>query len=134
MNPISEAEANRDGIIRVVSKMKWYSSLSKLLLEETFEQDKRFAELREQLANQILDLYNKLLKYVIKSICAYYRNPALEFLRKSVKLDDWTGSLDELHTAEDDVKAAASKYGVIQANSYLKLIFNMHLSTAQNEI
>lgn len=134
MNPISESKANRDGIIHVVSKMKWYSSLSKLLLEQTFEQDKRFTELRDQLASRILDLYKALLKYVIKSICAYYRNPALGFLRNLVKLDDWNGSLDELNIAEGYVKEAASEYGVRQANSYLELIFNMHLSTTQNEI
>jgi DNA replication protein DnaC len=134
VNPISESKANRDGIIHVISKMKWYSSLSKLLLEETFERDKRFAELRDQLANRILVLYKTLLKYVFKSICAYDRNPALGILRDLVKLDDWNGSLEELNIAEGCVKEAAGDYGVRQANSYLKLIFNMHLSTAQNEI
>jgi hypothetical protein len=106
----------------------------KLLLEKIIEQDKRIAEIRDQLANRVLDLYKALLKYVIRSICAYYRNPTLRFLRNLVTLDDWNGSLDELNIAEDYVKAAASDYSVIQANSYLKLIFNMHLSTAQNEI
>jgi hypothetical protein len=114
--------------------MKWYSSLSKLLLEETSEQDERFAELRGLLANRILNLYKVILEYVIKSICAYDRNPALEFLRNLVKLDDWNGSMDEFNKAEGDVKSAADDYGVRQANSYLRLIFNIHLSTAQNEI
>jgi hypothetical protein len=79
---------NRDGIMRVVRTMKWYSSLSKLLLEEPSEHDERFVELRGLLANRILDLYKALLKYIIKSICAYYRHPALEFLRNSVRLNN----------------------------------------------
>ena len=68
--------------------MKWYSSLSKLLLKEPSEHDKRFVELCGLLVNQILDLYKALLKYIIKSICAYYRHPALEFLRNLVKLNN----------------------------------------------
>jgi len=79
---------NRDGIIRVVRTMKWYSSLAKLLLGDTSEHDKRITELRRLLADQILDLYKALLKYIIKSICTYDRHPALTFLRNSVKLDD----------------------------------------------
>lgn len=114
--------------------MKWYSSLSKLLLEETSEQDERFAELRGLLANQILNLYKVILKYVIKSICAYNRNPALRLLRDLITLDDWNGSMDEFNKVEGDVKSAASDYGVRQTNSYLKLIFSMHISTAQNQM
>jgi hypothetical protein len=79
---------NRDGIIRVVQTMKWYSSLSKLLLGETSKHDERFIELCSLLANRILDLYRALLKYIIKSIYIHYRHPTLEFLRNSVRLNN----------------------------------------------
>ena len=125
--------SNRNGIMRVVQMMKWYSSLSKLL-DETSEYDKRFIELRGLLADQILNLYKALLKYIIRSICAYYRHSTLGFLRNSVRLNNWTGSLDDVNKAEDSVKAAASDYGVRQANSYLGLLANMHVSKAQDEI
>ncbi|KAL9099696.1 MAG: hypothetical protein Q9163_004840 [Psora crenata] len=134
LNPITESATNQDGIIKVIRNMKWYSSLSKLLLGETFEHDKRFAELRCQLENQVLDLYKAILKYIIKSICAHKRNPALRIVRNSVKLDDWNGSLDDINKAEDFVKAAASSYGVRETNSYLGLLVSMHVSEAQNEI
>jgi hypothetical protein len=134
LNPIDEATANRDGIIQVVRKMKWYSSLSKLLLEKTFEHDGRFTELRGRLANHILDLYKALLKYIIKTVCAHNRHQALEFLRNLVKLNDWNGNLDDVNKVEDSVKAAASDYGVRQANSYLGLLANIHISKAQDEI
>ena len=114
--------------------MKWYSSLSKLLLEETSQNDERFAELRGLLADRILDLYKVLLKYIIKSICAYYRNPVLQHLRNLVKLNDWSGSLDDVIKAESFVKAAAGDFGVRQANSYLRLFVDIHISKAQNEI
>ena len=114
--------------------MKWYSSLSKLLLEETSQNDERFAELRGLLADRILDLYKVLLKYIIKSICAYYRNPILQHLRDLVKFDDWSGSLDDVIKAETSVKAATGDFGVRQANSYLGLLVNMHISKIQDEI
>lgn len=86
------------------------------------------------LADRILELYKGLLKYIIKNICAYDRHPALGFLRNSVKLDDWSGSLDNVVKAEGYVMAAASDYGVRQANLYLGLLVNMHVSQAQDEI
>lgn len=114
--------------------MKWHSSLSILLLDETSEQAKSSPELRHQLGDRILDLYKKLLKYTLKSVCAYYRNPALQYLRSLVKLDSWNGSLDEINSAEKSVRDASSDCQVSEGNTYLRLIFNMHLSTAENEI
>jgi WD40 repeat protein len=115
--------------------MKWYSSLSKLLLkDEAFEQEEGSLELREQLAERIVELYKVLLKYVIKSICAYDRNPLLQVLRDAVSLDQWSGSLTDVDGAEASVTKASSEYGVRQSSTYLQLICNMHLSTAQNEV
>jgi hypothetical protein len=125
---------NRDGITVVVRTMKWYSSLVKLLLRETPEHDERFAELRRVLADRILDLYKTLLKYIVKSVCAYDQHLTLRLLKNSVKLDDWTGSLNDVSKAEESVKAAASEFGVRQANSYLGLLVNLHVSKAQDEI
>ena len=114
--------------------MKWYSSLSKLLLEETSQNNERFAELRGLLADRILGLYKVLLKYIIKSICVNYRNSVLQYLRNLVKFDDWSGSLDAVIKAETYVKEAARQFGVTQANSYLRLLVDMHISKAQDEI
>ena len=121
---------NRDGITVVVRTMKWYSSLVKLLLRETPEHDERFAELRHVLADRILDLYKTLLKYIVKSVCAYDQHLTLRLLKNSVKLDDWTRSLNDVSKAEESVKAAASEFGVRQANSYLGLLVNLHVSKA----
>jgi hypothetical protein len=49
-------------------------------------------------------------------------------LKNSVKHGDWTDSPDDIKKAEGSVKAAASDYGVRQANSYLGLLVNMHVS------
>ena len=62
--------ANRDGIIQVVRNMKWYSSLSKLLLEETSQNDGRFAELRDLLEDRILDC-TKRFSSILSKASAY---------------------------------------------------------------
>jgi hypothetical protein len=133
-NPITETTANRDGIIQVIRKMKWYSALLKLLLEESSTQDKHFTEIRSELADEMLNLYKAILKYVVKSICAYYRNQAFEALRKLAKADDWNESLGDVISAENSVRAMSGDYGTRQANMYLGGIFNLQLSAAQNEI
>lgn len=109
--------------------MKWYSSLSKVLLHEGARaDDEQIAELRSQLAPKVLTLYQAILKYMIKSICAYDRNQALVGLRNMIKLDDWTGGLEEVDKAEADFKSAASQYGIRQANTYLGLLVEMQIS------
>jgi len=105
-----------------------------LLLEETPGHNQGLAKLRGQLTSRILDLYKALLNYIVKSICAYNRYPAVQFLRNSVRLDNWTGSLDDVKKAENSVKAATSEYGVREANSYLGLLVNMRVSEAHDKI
>ncbi len=114
--------------------MKWYSSLSKLLLEQTSQKDNKFAESRGILADRIVALYKTILRYIIQSICTCYRKPVLQYLRNTVKRDGWAESLAEVTEAEDLVKAAAGAFGIRQANSYLGLLVDMHISTAQDGI
>jgi DNA replication protein DnaC len=134
MNPINETKENRDGIIQVIQKMKWYSALSKLLLKDLSQQDERFTEIRGELTVNVLNLYTAILKYIIKSICTYYRNPVLETMRKLAKTDDWKGSLGDVTNAENSVRSTSGQYGMIQTNTYLGGIFDLQLSAVQNEI
>lgn len=130
---MAQTTANREGIVHVVQTMKWYSSLSKLLVEVS-EHDERFVELRSLLGTRIINLYKELLKYIIKSIRAYYRLAALDFLRGVFRLNDWDGSLDSVSEAEEAVRTAAGEYGGREANSYLGLLLGLHVSQTQNEI
>ncbi|KAJ5570039.1 uncharacterized protein N7459_009469 [Penicillium hispanicum] len=133
-NPIDQMSSNRDGIVTVTCKMKWYSSLSKLLYKEASREDEHFTELRGLLAERVLDLYKVLLKYIIKSICTHYRNQALVFLRGLAKLDDWSGNLDRVTKAEESVRTAASELGDRQNNIFLGLLVDIHMSKEENKI
>ncbi|KAH8807357.1 WD40-repeat-containing domain protein [Xylogone sp. PMI_703] len=132
-NPLNETTANRDGITQVVHKMKWYSILPKLLLKETLKNDQHL-ELRGQLADLIYDLYEVILKYVIKSVCKYHRPAVLGYLRDIVKLDDWNASIEDIKETESTLETFMKHYRVEQANSYLGILASLQLSQAQNGI
>lgn len=91
-------------------------------------------ELREQLAERILDLYKEILQYIIETICSHYRNQGVRYLRDLVKLDDWDGKLSGVEEAEAGVKAAAKVIGVQQTSSYLELLVNMRRSQAEDAL
>jgi hypothetical protein len=58
---VNETKSNRDGIDRIFSRMKWYSSLSALVLDEAPEQVKSSPGLRNELEKKILGLYRTFL-------------------------------------------------------------------------
>ncbi|KAH6953588.1 hypothetical protein DER45DRAFT_381485 [Fusarium avenaceum] len=105
-NPLTESSINRDGITYVLGMMKWYWELVDLLLDEDIPSE----SLREQLETQIIQLYQKLLLYQVKSISRYFRNQIYVLLRDVVKLDDWAGELKGVKDAEDDLRKKLQDY------------------------
>ncbi|KAJ5201001.1 hypothetical protein N7449_005804 [Penicillium cf. viridicatum] len=133
-NAKNEAEKNREGITKVVLKMKWYSSLSKIFDQKSSMANDGLTGLREQLAERILDLYKAILQYIIETICSHYRNQFKSYLGNLVKLDDWDGKLSDVENAEADVKAAAEDIEIQQTSPYLELLVNMRRSEADDAI
>ncbi|KAK3946807.1 hypothetical protein QBC32DRAFT_387713 [Pseudoneurospora amorphoporcata] len=131
-NPIKATEANRKGIDYVVKRMNWYWSLSNSLLKDpTNNPTNNISELsrmRGELENQIVDLYKALLSYQIKSVCAYYRNRGLVFLRDIVKLDDWNADLGAIQDAEKCFRDDSQTYTAQQVTSHLNQLVIQHIS------
>jgi N-terminal domain of NWD NACHT-NTPase len=88
VNPTFETKANRDGIVHVISRMKWYCELSGLLLRESIVDAETSAEVRGELELRIVNLYQALLLYLIKSVGSCYRNRFIAFLRDTIKSND----------------------------------------------
>lgn len=109
-NPAKETEANRKGLEYICSSMNWYWELSRRFLGESDVDAALYGGLRWELKQQIVDLYKALLLYQIMSVCSYYRNRLLVFLRDMVQLDDWDGSLDSVKSQEDTVRERFSSY------------------------
>uniref|UniRef100_A0A0D2YF15 NACHT domain-containing protein n=1 Tax=Fusarium oxysporum (strain Fo5176) TaxID=660025 RepID=A0A0D2YF15_FUSOF len=108
-NPVTEARDNRKGIAYVLARMEWYWNLVSLLLNEN-KAKQSSAGLRVQLEKHIVQLYEKLLSYQMKSTCIYYRNWAVVIGRDMVKIDDWAGQLSEIQEAEAAVQRDLEQY------------------------
>jgi hypothetical protein len=88
--------------------MDWYWNLVCLLLDE--RPAPAFTRLREQLEKHVVQLYQKLLLYQMKSVCIYHRKRVAVFFRDMVVLDDWGGQLAEIKDAEAAVQSDSEQY------------------------
>ncbi|KAH8651716.1 hypothetical protein BGZ61DRAFT_229661 [Ilyonectria robusta] len=118
-NPVTEARDNRKGIAYVLSRMEWYWNLVSLLLDEN-KAEQSSAGLRVQLEKHVMQLYEKLLSYQMKSVCLYHRNWAAVLGRDMVKIDDWAGQLSEIQEAEADVQRDMEQYNTEDSKTQLR--------------
>lgn len=95
-----------------MSRMEWYCTLTEYLLDrDSIKTGKKcFEGIIQQLEETVKSLYKALLLYQMKSVCSYYRNQGLVFLRGLLNLDDWTGDLANVTNAESAVRNDISQY------------------------
>ncbi|KAK1447635.1 hypothetical protein CMEL01_09474 [Colletotrichum melonis] len=105
-NPLTESSINREGITYVLSTMDWYCKLVELLVDG----EDVSKTLRDDLEEQIVELYKRLLLYQMKSVCRYYRSQILVLLGDLFKIDDWAGELTGVKEAEDQVRTRLGQY------------------------
>ncbi|KAK4139069.1 NACHT domain-containing protein, partial [Dichotomopilus funicola] len=109
-NPAQATKSNLAGIAHIISRMDWYCALTEHLLNENNVADgKDFQAVLRQLKKGIVELYRALLQYQMKSVCSYYRNQGLVFLRGMLNLDDWDGDLKLVTDAEAIVQKDAAQ-------------------------
>jgi hypothetical protein len=111
--------------------MEWYSSLADSLLMRDINHGEPLGNVYVELKKRVLELYQALLFYQIKSACYYYRNQFLVFIRGFVNLDDWTGDLKAVTDAEDVLRKDSELYN----NERLKSLFKefVTIANAQTE-
>jgi len=114
-NPATESEANREGIVYVVSRIDFYSRLSFKLLKNSPDMTDTWHGLEEQLLN----LFKALLRYEMKSVCSYYRNQGFQIFRDFVKVDDWNESLERIHEIDSALQADIRLTGDAELISFL---------------
>ena len=73
-----------------------------------------FKSILQQLEKTVVALYKALLLYQMKSVCSYYQNQGLVFLRGLANLDDWDGDLKNVTDAED---APSEEFGPVQQSA-----------------
>jgi hypothetical protein len=124
-NPMTATDANRKGIVYVVTRMDWYWNLSSLLLKENTTDAGASAGLREQLGQRVIDLCKTLLAYQMKSVCSYFRKRFPQFLRSLVQWDSWDGDLQAVRDAENAVQKDSKMYNSQQIRSHLEQLVTL---------
>ncbi|KAM6506442.1 hypothetical protein FSOLCH5_013423 [Fusarium solani] len=122
-NPVTEARDNRKGIVYVLSRMEWYWNLVRLLLDEN-KTEQSSAGLRVQLEKHVVQLYEKLLSYQMKSVRLYRHNWAAVIVKDMVKIDDWAGQLSEIQEAEAAVQRDMEQYNTEESKMQLRKLTN----------
>ncbi|RAK95653.1 ankyrin [Aspergillus ibericus CBS 121593] len=113
---IEASVKNREGLNYVVPRHQWYLGLSELLFRDywKFPPDTAFEQVRANLYQRIVDLYQSLLCYQMKSVCAYYRHRRiLTFIQDQVNWNDWEGDVSEIKTCETVLFQDASQYNAL---------------------
>ncbi|OPB43187.1 hypothetical protein A0O28_0088230 [Trichoderma guizhouense] len=117
-NSIQEAKANNEGILYVVSRMDWYWHLAELLSDDNRDRSAPNS-LRLQMEKHIVDLYQKLLLYQMKSVCRYYRRHGPAIWRDAIKADNWTDQLDDIRNAEATVQEDVRIFNALEIQKRL---------------
>ncbi|KAL7914489.1 WD40 repeat-like protein [Trichoderma velutinum] len=118
LNPAKATKSNITGIVHVVSRMDWYCALTEHLLDEDCVNESLEMVL-PQIETRILALYKALLLYQMKSVCSYYRQQGLVFLRSLVNWDDWDSDLKTVEDAEANLQRDSDQYNKFHAKSAL---------------
>jgi WD40 repeat protein len=80
--------------------MEWYWELPDTVQRENAGVYDHLSKMKGGLEAQLIGLYKLLLLYQMKSVCSYYKNRGLVFLRDIAKLDDWDGDIKAVEKAE----------------------------------
>ena len=124
VNPTTESKSNRDGTTYIISRMQWYCTLSSPLLKTNTDDIFSLAGMRAELEKRVINLYQELLLYLVKSVCSCYRKLGVRFLRDMFKLDDWDGNLKTVKDAEIAFLQDSNIYNALGANSRLESLVN----------
>ncbi|KXH46863.1 hypothetical protein CNYM01_00709 [Colletotrichum nymphaeae SA-01] len=117
-NPLKAPSDNRKGLTEVVSNMEWYWGLSELLLENDHAES-AFEELRCRLEKDIVQLYQKLLLYQMKSVCRFFKSEFSGVAGDFIHGDDWNGQLDQIKASSAAVSQRSKEYN--SQRSYRRL-------------
>ncbi|KAL4908466.1 hypothetical protein BDW74DRAFT_175147 [Aspergillus multicolor] len=125
VNPTTETRANREGVGYVAARMQWYGELSQLLLRENTVDRGLSSNLRSALEGRVVDLYELLLSFLMKSVCSYHRNRLVNYLQDTIKLNDWEGALKGIQDAEGMVQRDIDQYNTQQMRGHLETLVNV---------
>ncbi|PLB48369.1 hypothetical protein P170DRAFT_427455 [Aspergillus steynii IBT 23096] len=110
-NPAKAGKDLCDGIDYTTNTMKLHGNCTNQLLSLDYAKDGTcLQKCRSILERQVLDMYELLLFYQVKSVCYFHRGQYLIIARGLLKLDDWDGDLEDIRKAETDLQLNSIRY------------------------
>ncbi|KAI1114830.1 hypothetical protein F5Y14DRAFT_154633 [Nemania sp. NC0429] len=101
-NPIIADEANRDGFTYVTTRMRYYTELEPLL-QRLSENQEVAPALTDEVNNQIMLLYQKILEFQIRSVLRFYQNGLGRYVGDVLQIVDWKQRRLDIETLENTV-------------------------------
>ncbi|PYH98948.1 hypothetical protein BO71DRAFT_479868 [Aspergillus ellipticus CBS 707.79] len=115
MKPTKVAADLYNGVAYVVSRMDWYSkAVDRLLSNLDIKGDILFEKMHQALETKIVDLYQSMLFYQIKSVCFYYQNQLLVLLQKALNMDTSFFNQEEMKDLLMQIKMANETRGELE--------------------
>jgi uncharacterized protein YlaN (UPF0358 family) len=96
-NPATAAEANRDGFSYVTTRTRYYAAFE----TEILRLGQSRGEQIEEVTVQIVDLYEDILDFQLRSVLRFYQNSVRVLLRDVVLYDDWSEKVKKIKEMED---------------------------------
>ncbi|KAF6798278.1 vegetative incompatibility protein het-e-1 [Colletotrichum sojae] len=110
-NPSTAEEANRDGLSYVTSRLRYYIELEHLLWPENLCE----SGLKVEFESHIVDLYQHILEFQIKSVLRFFRRWLSNTGRDMIRHDDWKGMLSKIKDLEQVVGEDSTILNTISA-------------------
>lgn len=117
-NPSAAEEASRCGLSYVTSRIRYYVELERLLWPEAL----RDPSLKTEFDEYIVDLYQHILEFQIRTVLRFYRKWLNNLGRDMIRHDDWNGMLSKVKELEQVVREESSIVNTIASRNTLEVI------------
>ncbi|KAF6802795.1 vegetative incompatibility protein het-e-1, partial [Colletotrichum musicola] len=114
-NPSAAEEANRNGLSYVTSRIRYYVEVERLLWPENI----RDPGLKAGFESHIVDLYQCILEFQIKTVLRFYRRWLATMGRDVIRYDDWEEMLSKIKELEDTVWKDTSTVNTLASRNVL---------------
>ncbi|KAL0929846.1 vegetative incompatibility protein het-e-1 [Colletotrichum truncatum] len=117
-NPSAAEEANQSGLFYVSSRVRYYVELESLLWPENLQRP----GLKGQFDSHIVDLYQHILEFQIKSVLRFYGKWLAHLSRDIILYDDWQGMLKKIKELEQMIRDESSTINTMASRENLEAI------------
>ena len=119
--PAAAEQANKDGFDYVTTRMRYYIALESLMLPQS-EVSATYASsknLKDEFEMYIVDLYQHILNFQIRSVLRFYRSTLGNFGRDLMQKEDWKQMQENIQNLEKIVNGESQHMGALESRKAL---------------